>query len=87
MLGRGLAVQQPPGRLVLVADLPRCGQQEQGRQRGADPGGVGDQQLAAADVPGATGFDPGEPIIVLVYATGLGLLLTRRRHRQAGVPR
>jgi hypothetical protein len=41
----------------------------------------------AADVPGATGFDPGEPVIVLVYAAGLGLLLTRRRHRQAGALR
>ena len=41
----------------------------------------------AADVPGASGFDPGEPVIVLVYVTGLGLLLTRRGHRQAGVLR
>ena len=34
----------------------------------------------AADVPGAAGFDPGEPVIVLLYTIALGLLLTGQRH-------
>jgi hypothetical protein len=34
----------------------------------------------AADVRGATGFDPGEPVVVLLYAAGLALLLSRAHH-------
>lgn len=40
----------------------------------------------AADVRGATAFDPGEPVIVLLYATGLAVLLSRghQPHRPFG---
>ena len=30
-----------------------------------------------ADLPGATAFDPGEPVVILVYAAGLWLLMHR----------
>lgn len=40
----------------------------------------------AADVPGATAADPGEPVIVLLYGVGLAALLTgRRRNGKADV--
>lgn len=38
----------------------------------------------AADLPGATGFDPGEPMVVLAYAGALVALL--RRPRPTGTP-
>ena len=41
----------------------------------------------AFDVPGAVSTDPGEPVIVLVYAAAAVLLLLGTRHRTRGVDR